>query len=56
MDFSQFSGVILFLFIFTIGFWLLIFALSFVVPYWLFGSLIERFKENKSRKKSKEEA
>ena len=51
MDFSQFSGVLVFLFIFTIGFWLMIFALSFVVPYWLFGSLKERFDERKSKKK-----
>lgn len=50
MDFSQFSGVLLFLFIFTAGFWLLIFALTVVVPIWLFGSWIDRYKENKEKK------
>jgi len=33
LDFSQFSGLVLFMFIFTAGFWLLIFLLTFVVPY-----------------------
>lgn len=55
MDFSQFSGVILFLFIFSAGFWLLIFALTVIVPIWLFGSLKERFQENKQNKASKQE-
>lgn len=50
MDFSQFAGVLVFLFIFTAGFWLLIFALAVIVPYWLTGSLLERFKENKTKK------
>ncbi len=50
MDFSQYTGFLLFLFIFTMGFWLLIFGLTFIVPYWLFGNLIERFKENRTNK------
>lgn len=50
MDFSQFSGVLLFLFIFSAGFWLLIFALTVIVPYWLIGSLLDRRKENKEKK------
>ncbi|MCC7521158.1 MAG: hypothetical protein IT220_05950 [Flavobacteriaceae bacterium] len=50
MDFSQFSGVLLFLFIFSAGFWLLIFALTVIVPIWLFGSWIDRYKENKEKK------
>lgn len=56
MDFSQYAGVLLFLFIFTTGFWLLIFGLTFIVPYWLFGSWVERFKEyraNKSKKRAR---
>ena len=32
LDFSQFSGLVLFMFILTAGFWLLIFLLTFVVP------------------------
>ncbi len=50
MDFSQFSGVLLFLFIFSIGFWLLIFALTVIVPIWLFGSWTEIYKEKKAKK------
>lgn len=50
MDFSQYAGFLLFLFIFTTGFWLLIFGLTFIVPYWLVGSWIERFKENRQNK------
>lgn len=52
MDFSQFSGVLLFLFIFTAGFWLLIFALTVIVPIWLFGSLWDRRKEDKEKKQA----
>ncbi|HIP48719.1 MAG TPA: hypothetical protein EYG92_07125 [Lutibacter sp.] len=56
MDFSQYTGFLLFMFIFTVGFWLLIFALTFIVPYWLVGSWIDRFKENRENKvKAKEE-
>lgn len=50
MDFSQYAGFLLFMFIFTAGFWLLIFALTFVVPYWLVGSWIDRYKENRENK------
>ena len=56
MDFSQYTGFLLFMFIFTTGFWLLIFGLAFIVPYWLVGSWIESFKEhrqNKSKKRAK---
>jgi hypothetical protein len=53
MDFSQYSGFVLFMFIFTAGFWLLIFLLSFVVPYWLTLAWIDRIKENKERKHEK---
>ena len=53
MDFSQYSGFILFMFIFTAGFWLLIFSLTFIVPYWLVGSWIDRYQEDKEKKKAK---
>jgi len=55
MDFSHFSGFIFFMFIFTAGFWLLIFALTFIVPYWLVGSWIDRYQENKENKAKKNE-
>jgi len=50
MDFSHFSGFIAFMFIFTAGFWLLIFLLTFVVPYWLIGAWIDAYKEKREGK------
>ena len=44
LDLSQFSGLVLFMFIFTAGFWLLIFLLTFVVPYWIGGTIWEKWK------------
>ena len=52
LDFSQFSGLVLFMFIFTAGFWLLIFLLTFVVPYWLVGSIWENLKLKREEKKA----
>ena len=54
LDFSQFSGLVLFMFIFTAGFWLLIFLLTFVVPYWLGGTIWENFKLKREAKKAAE--
>ncbi len=54
LDFSQFSGFVLFMFIFTTGFWLLIFLLTFVVPYWLGGTIWENFKLKREAKKAAE--
>tara|TARA_Y200000002_G_scaffold230869_1_gene190609 strand:- start:485 stop:724 length:240 start_codon:yes stop_codon:yes gene_type:complete len=51
-DFSQYLGFLSFLSILTIGFWLMIFLLTFVIPYWLFGSLIEYLKERREKRKS----
>lgn len=50
MDFSQYSGFLMFLFVFTAGFWLLIFLLTFVVPYWIFGTILENISIRKSKK------
>ncbi|WP_394748641.1 hypothetical protein [Spongiimicrobium salis] len=55
-DFDQYLGFLAFLTILTIGFWLMIFLLTFVVPYWLFGNIIEIFKEKRAAKKAKREA
>lgn len=52
LDFSQFSGLVLFMFIFTAGFWLLIFLLTFVVPYWIGGTVWENFKLKQEAKKA----
>lgn len=54
LDFSQFSGLVLFMFIFTAGFWLLIFLLTFVVPYWIGGTIWENFKLKKEAKEAAE--
>lgn len=50
MDFSQYSGFLLFLGIFTMGFWLMIFLLTFVIPYWIIGYLREEWKLKKTEK------
>jgi uncharacterized membrane protein len=52
-DFDQYLGFLAFLTILTIGFWLMIFLLTFVIPYWIGGALIERFKEMREEKKAK---
>jgi len=55
-DFDQYLGFLAFLTILTIGFWLMIFLITFVIPYWIGGSLIERFKEMKEERKAKRSA
>lgn len=54
LDFSQFSGLVLFMFIFTAGFWLLIFLLTFVVPYWIGGTIWENIKLKREAKRAAE--
>jgi hypothetical protein len=44
-EFDQYLGFLAFLSILTMGFWLMIFLLTFVIPYWLFGSTMEAFNE-----------
>ena len=55
-EFDQYLGFLAFLTILTIGFWLMIFLLTFVVPYWVFGSAMERLKEIREEKKAKRKA
>ena len=50
--FQEYLGFLAFLGIATMGFWLMIFLLTYVVPYWVFGAAIERFKENRAAKKA----
>ncbi|MFT5215216.1 MAG: putative membrane protein [Glaciecola sp.] len=52
-DFDQYLGFLAFLSILTLGFWLMIFLITFVVPYWIVGSLLERLKEIRAEKKAK---
>ena len=42
-EFDQYLGFLAFLTILTIGFWLMIFLISFL-PYWITGYFIEQFK------------
>ncbi|MDE3743378.1 hypothetical protein [Maribacter polysaccharolyticus] len=51
-DFDQYLGFLAFLTILTIGFWLMIFLLTFVVPYWLFGNIRELLKEKRKAKQA----
>lgn len=53
-EFDQYLGFLAFLSILTIGFWLMIFLLTFVIPYWLFGAAMERFDEWRAAKKQTE--
>ena len=53
VEFPQYLGFLAFLTILTIGFWLMIFLITFVVPYWLGGNLLEMWKE---RKQARQEA
>ncbi|APA65556.1 hypothetical protein YQ22_15280 [Maribacter sp. 1_2014MBL_MicDiv] len=55
-DFDQYLGFLAFLTILTIGFWLMMFLLLFVVPYWLGGNIIELLKERRDKKKAAREA
>ncbi|WP_047415063.1 hypothetical protein [Cellulophaga sp. Hel_I_12] len=55
-EFDQYLGFIAFITILTIGFWLMIFLLTFVIPYWVGGNILEILKERKEAKKAKLEA
>lgn len=54
-EFDQYLGFLAFLTILTIGFWLMMFLLLFVVPYWLGGNLMEMWKERKAAKRAERE-
>ena len=54
-SFQEYLGFLAFLGIATMGFWLMIFLLTYVVPYWVFGASIERFKEKRAAKKLQKE-
>jgi len=51
MEIQQFLGFLVFLTVFTMGFWLMLFLITFVIPYWLFGNLMESIKLKKEAKK-----
>ena len=52
-EFDQYLGFLAFATILTIGFWLMIFLLTFDIPYWVGGALLERLKEIRDARKNK---
>lgn len=48
--FAQYLGFLAFLIILLIGFWLMILLTTVIIPYWLTGSMIEKFKMKKEAK------
>ncbi|RYJ42534.1 hypothetical protein [Flavobacterium beibuense] len=50
-EFSQYLGFLLFLCIITIGFWLMMFLVSFVF-YWVGGATVELIKEKRNNRKN----
>ncbi|WP_181368952.1 hypothetical protein [Flavobacterium pallidum] len=49
-EFQQYLGFLAFLTVLTIGFWLMMFLISFVM-YWVGGALFEMFKEKRAAKR-----
>ncbi|NBU81029.1 MAG: hypothetical protein EBS55_05220 [Flavobacteriaceae bacterium] len=49
-EFSQYLGFLAFLTILTIGFWLMMFLVTFVVPYWIYGGVKELLQERKANR------
>lgn len=54
-EFDQYLGFLAFLFILTMGFWLMIFLMA-ILPYWIGGSIAETLKERKEQKRREKEA
>lgn len=52
-EFQQYLGFLLFLTILTIGFWLMIFLISFI-PYWITGAFIDNLKQKREARKAAE--
>lgn len=55
-QFDQYLGFLVVLTILTMGFWIMIFLIAFVIPYWIGGTFVERMKERKEAKKASREA
>lgn len=49
MEFQQYLGFLAFLTIITIGFWLMMFLVSFVF-YWVGGATVELIKERRNNR------
>ena len=46
-EFDQYLGFLLFMTVVTMGFWLMILLLTFIIPYWVTGSFFEWLNEEK---------
>ncbi len=55
-EFDQYLGFLAFLAILTLGFWIMMFLIMFVIPYWIGGAFLERMKERREEKKAKRKA
>jgi len=53
MEFTQYLGFLAFLTIISIGFWLMMFLVPFVM-YWVTGGALDLLKEKRAEKKLKE--
>jgi hypothetical protein len=54
-EFDQYLGFLAFLTILTMGFWLMIFLMA-ILPYWIGGSIGEKLKDYKEKKRLEKEA
>ncbi|GGC89595.1 hypothetical protein GCM10011508_16100 [Flavobacterium lutivivi] len=54
-EFQQYLGFLAFLTILTIGFWLMIFLITAIIPYWVFGATRELLKERKAKREAEEQ-
>jgi uncharacterized membrane protein len=55
-EFQQYLGFLIFLTVLTIGFWLMIFLITFIVPYWIYGGVKELLQERKSARDAEQTA
>lgn len=54
-EFQQYLGFLAFLTILTIGFWLMIFLITAIIPYWVFGGMREFLQERKAKKEAEQQ-
>ena len=52
-EFDQYLGFLLFMTVVTMGFWLMILLLTFIIPYWVTGSFFEWLSERKNKNSNK---
>ncbi|MFN4027898.1 MULTISPECIES: hypothetical protein [Flavobacterium] len=53
-EFQQYLGFLAFLTILTIGFWLMIFLITAIIPYWVFGGVREFLQEKKAKREAEQ--